>query len=162
MSPTKIIVSFTSLIKLMNSFNTPVNGEANDVYKVITTNYNLLVTWFRSLDELFVELAWFSFFFLHIVFIQYCFLVFIFVVRLLFFRCRFLVYFSFSYQADFFLWIHFVNFFVWSVFIQQVVAFTADGFLFILKYWDILWTLGWYSCLYFVWSSNGARRPSGV
>ena len=44
MSTTKIIVSFTILIKLMNSYNTPVNGEANDVYKVITTNYTFLVT----------------------------------------------------------------------------------------------------------------------
>ena len=40
----RIIGSFTSLIKLMNSYNTPVNGEANDVYKVITTNYTSLVT----------------------------------------------------------------------------------------------------------------------
>ena len=32
-------------------------------------------------------------------------------------------------------------------------------FLFILRYWDVLWTLGWCSCLPNVWSSNGARRP---
>ena len=39
MSTTRIIVSFMILIKLVNSYNTPVIGEANDVYKVITTNY---------------------------------------------------------------------------------------------------------------------------
>ena len=161
MSHMRIIGSSTSLISSWTPTTPRWSAKLTTYIKWSPRTMPFLVTWSRSFDELFVKLVLFSpsyiWYFYSIVFEFFHFFS---CSTFVFSRCRFLVY--FRYWSDFSFSEYILFIFVWSVLIWQVVTSTADGFLFILKYWDLLRTLGWCSSLYFVWSSNGERRPPGV
>ena len=139
----------------MNSINTNRTQRANDVCKVIIRTIPAGDVCY-IIHELFCWLTWWIFFYpLHRV-LLYLFGFFIFQLVISWSHFYF-----WSHFSDLLFWIHFIFFSVicLSKFDSISSCFHYIWvFLFILRYWGVLWTLGWCSSFPNVWSSNRARR----
>ena len=159
MSIMRIIASSTSLSSSWTPSTLTVHWELMTCAKWLYELY-LRVTYVKSFTNYFVSSRGESFFYpLH---------------KVLLYLSGFLYFQLVVNWSHFYFWSHFCQIIFFVVVLNIFYFFSViclskfDSisscfhyiwvFLFILRYWGVLWTLGWCSSLPNVWSSTGARR----